>query len=416
MKSPQINPNFKLILGNAEAELKKLGKESVHAIITDPPYGYGMQDVDAQAMMQFILGGGVGTPPKKVKSGINGNKWDSMVPMQPIWSGCYDALKEGGYLAVFGTPATFKYLDMAVALSGFKIKTYAVWAYATGWPKVKAQHMFLKKLGATKKELKLYGHLRAGLCPTIELVLIAQKPFKGSVAKNLLVNGTGAMNAKYINGDRYAKNLITDGSQLIQEVLGTSIKASTICEFDAHDFAPISLLMGHAKPQDKEKKFLLEDFISSFKSKVVKNKKGAIKEEPTDKHNFHPTVKPLSLMGHLIRLFSTEGQTILDPFMGSGTTGVACHINNRNFIGIEAEKKYFEICEHRMSEIERIIGEPSLEAMEFISKARGDQAIHETFKILNKKLNNGTIKNDELIYLSEIRSHLRKMNSEKKAA
>lgn len=57
----------------------------------------------------------------------------------------------------------------------------------------------------------------------------------------------------------------------------------------------------------------------------------------------HMTQKPVSLMVELASLFSTEGQTILDPFMGSGTTGVACMNLQRHFIGIEREPKYFDI-------------------------------------------------------------------------
>ncbi len=59
--------------------------------------------------------------------------------------------------------------------------------------------------------------------------------------------------------------------------------------------------------------------------------------------------KPISLMEHLIKIHSNENQTILDPFMGSGTTGVACKNLNRNFIGIELEEKYFTIASERIN-------------------------------------------------------------------
>ena len=60
----------------------------------------------------------------------------------------------------------------------------------------------------------------------------------------------------------------------------------------------------------------------------------------------HPTEKPVELPAHFMRLHSRTGDTILDPFMGSGTTGVACARLGRKFIGIECEKKYFDIsCE-----------------------------------------------------------------------
>jgi len=69
--------------------------------------------------------------------------------------------------------------------------------------------------------------------------------------------------------------------------------------------------------------------------------------------NFHPTVKPVHLMSWLVRLVSKEGDTVLDPFMGSGTTGVACKQLNRNFIGIELSEEYVKIAEARINAIKQ---------------------------------------------------------------
>lgn len=64
--------------------------------------------------------------------------------------------------------------------------------------------------------------------------------------------------------------------------------------------------------------------------------------------NLHPTQKPLALIEKLVKTYSNENDTILDNCMGSGTTGVACKNLNRNFIGIEKNKKYFEIAKERI--------------------------------------------------------------------
>lgn len=64
----------------------------------------------------------------------------------------------------------------------------------------------------------------------------------------------------------------------------------------------------------------------------------------------HPTEKPVSLMQELVSLFTNVGETVLDPFMGSGTTGVACVRSGRGFIGIEVEEKYFDLACKRVSE------------------------------------------------------------------
>jgi DNA modification methylase len=75
---------------------------------------------------------------------------------------------------------------------------------------------------------------------------------------------------------------------------------------------------------------------------------GMIKQHPEER--FHPTQKPLELMKWVLENYTNEGDTILDPFMGSGTTGVACVQTNRNFIGIEISEEYFRIAEKRIAE------------------------------------------------------------------
>ena len=69
----------------------------------------------------------------------------------------------------------------------------------------------------------------------------------------------------------------------------------------------------------------------------------------TEKQNVHPTVKPVKLMRYLCRLITPKGGTVLDPFMGSGSTGIAAKDEGFEFIGIEKEKEYFEIAERRIS-------------------------------------------------------------------
>lgn len=64
---------------------------------------------------------------------------------------------------------------------------------------------------------------------------------------------------------------------------------------------------------------------------------------------YHPTQKPVALMEYLIKTYTHEGDTVLDFCMGSGTTGVACKNLNRNFIGIEKDKKYFNIAKDRIN-------------------------------------------------------------------
>ena len=80
----------------------------------------------------------------------------------------------------------------------------------------------------------------------------------------------------------------------------------------------------------------------------------------SEEKKVHPTQKPLSLMRWAIENYTNEGDTILDPFMGSGTTGVACVQTGRNFIGIEIDPTYFAIAERRIAEAQM---QPRLEVV-----------------------------------------------------
>lgn len=79
-------------------------------------------------------------------------------------------------------------------------------------------------------------------------------------------------------------------------------------------------------------------------SNIIKDKKTGNK--------LHPTQKPVPLVEYLLSKFSNEGDLIIDPFMGSGTTGVAACNLNRSFIGIELDPEYFKIAQKRIEAAE----------------------------------------------------------------
>tara|TARA_B100001939_G_scaffold222571_1_gene191539 strand:- start:319 stop:1674 length:1356 start_codon:yes stop_codon:yes gene_type:complete len=88
----------------------------------------------------------------------------------------------------------------------------------------------------------------------------------------------------------------------------------------------------------------------------------------TSKNN-HPTVKPISLMRYLAKLVTKEGGIVLDPFMGSGSTGIAACLEGFNFVGIEMDEEYLNIARHRIAHW----GEYEIEEAEFIPKPRSTQ-------------------------------------------
>lgn len=94
----------------------------------------------------------------------------------------------------------------------------------------------------------------------------------------------------------------------------------------------------------------LEPCAIARKHKATFNEfyKSPVWKYPTGNSKVHPTQKPVELMAEIILSSTNEGDTILDPFMGSGTTGVACVQLNRNFIGIEIDPAYFAIAQERI--------------------------------------------------------------------
>ena len=92
----------------------------------------------------------------------------------------------------------------------------------------------------------------------------------------------------------------------------------------------------------------LEENATLYNQTGLKNNRDGTKRSIGGIKNNHPTVKPLALMQYLIKLISRENSLILDPFMGSGTTGVACMGLGRNFIGIEISSEYYTIAERRI--------------------------------------------------------------------
>ena len=76
-----------------------------------------------------------------------------------------------------------------------------------------------------------------------------------------------------------------------------------------------------------------------------------LSKELNSKYVLHPTQKPVSLLMYLVRTYTNENEVVLDFTMGSGSTGVACMLTDRKFIGIEWDDKYFEISKSRLNEV-----------------------------------------------------------------
>ena len=178
------------------------------------------------------------------------------------------------------------------------------------------------------------------LKPAIEPIYIGQKPHALSMKENILTWGVGAMNinacrieldksykrrcdGRIDERGRYPSNILHDGSKsIIDEIEKQSQKQGAADYFNA-----LSLGVEDAA------RFL-------YTSKPSQTEKG--------KGNNHPTVKPIRLMEHLIKLVTPPEGICLDPFMGSGSTGIAAIQNSFSFVGIEMDEGFFEIARDRL--------------------------------------------------------------------
>lgn len=109
------------------------------------------------------------------------------------------------------------------------------------------------------------------------------------------------------------------------------------------------------KPYMQKSGRMSENWKGGLNNIITNNKDGlrhpkTIQKFSRDK-GFHPTQKPVALLEYLIKTYTNENDVVLDNCMGSGSTGVACVNTNRNFIGIELDKNYFNIARERIGEV-----------------------------------------------------------------
>ena len=110
-----------------------------------------------------------------------------------------------------------------------------------------------------------------------------------------------------------------------------------------------------AKVSNKERNLGLDDFednIIQGRDEGQDERSVAFKKRPTPMKNTHPTLKPINLISYLCRLITPEGGIILDPFMGSGSTGISACLEGFRFVGMEMDPEYFKIAEARINSYE----------------------------------------------------------------
>jgi site-specific DNA-methyltransferase (adenine-specific) len=252
---------------------------------------------------------------------------------------------------------------MAVRIedAGFEIRDMIAWVYGSGFPKSlnigkafdkingelveTTETLFnnpTKKTDLSKRsdygykfepkspEAKQWQGWGTALKPALEPITVARKPLIGTVAENVLQHGTGAINVDGGRvGERWPANFIHDGSEEATDLLGASARF---------------FYCAKASAKDRDEGVEGVAGVAGGMSGRRDGSMGSI----TMRKNTHPTVKPTDLMRYLCRLVTPPSGTVLDPFMGSGSTGKAAMLEGFAFVGIEREAEYIDIAKARI--------------------------------------------------------------------
>jgi DNA modification methylase len=237
-----------------------------------------------------------------------GKKWDYDVPSVDIWKECLRVLKPGGHLLSFAGSRTYHRMAVRIEDAGFDIRDQIMWIYGSGMPKA------------------------SNLKPAHEPIVLARK--KGNTKLNI-------DNCRLEIG-RWPTNVIIDeeAGKILDKQSGVSKSCKRSSKYN--------------KPTQHTNTYT--PAVSDYRDDNTYGDEGGAsrffycpKASKKDKgDNIHPTVKPTELMRYLIRLVTPKDGFILDPFMGSGSTGKAAVIEGMRFVGIEREKDYFDIAEQRV--------------------------------------------------------------------
>lgn len=415
---------YKIYNDNCLEVLKSLEDNSVDSIITDPPYGLTSIvkrfDKENSTPAQY----GKDRSFARLAKGFMGKEWDGsgIEYNVEMWQECLRILKCGGYLLAFGGTRTYHRIACAIENAGFEIRDCIMWLYGSGFPKSMDLGLAIdKKRGIDNRTGRIKTDGKAtnsgsgcyncnngidnsmkkeyeervaqnewrgwGTClkPAYEPIIIARKPFKGSLIDNILENGVGGLNIDECRvGDEHfeLKNSDYDNSKFQscsnnvkkapKEYVGR-FPANVILTYEQIDFDEVCGGLPETKGDTRHNTAIRKGDKNSghgfdLNTRNEYNNNGsaaryfycakASKKDRNEgliiKTNIHPTVKPTSLMQYLIRLVTPKNGIVLDPFMGSGSTGKAVAYENKErqanykFIGIEKEKEYCDIAEARI--------------------------------------------------------------------
>lgn len=318
-----------LLVGDSSEVLARMAPDSVDAVVTDPPYGLS-KEPDAHEVLTHWL---AGDDFEHRGGGFMGKSWDSFVPGPRLWRGVYRVLKPGGYILCFAGSRTVDLMAMSLRLANFKIMDQLQWVYGSGFPKsMDIAKAIQKKLGVQPLEVRPHDFGFKGWNP-INNKLIMPEP--DGIAAEWKGWGTALKPAH--EPIIVAWKPGNDSTTLPSNMTGTRFR-----------YIP--------KPSKAEKNAGLEEFdarqTDTSRSPDQKAMDGG-KGNPYNRgvkpvKNYHPTVKPVELMRYLIDLVTPAQGVVLDPFVGSGTTGIAALLEGAKFVGIDLDEGFIDLSRARI--------------------------------------------------------------------
>ena len=370
-----------LLNGDCLEEMQKLidDETQVDSIVTDPPYH--LTSITERFGKEGSTPAQYGTDGAfaRASKGFMGKEWDGgdIAFRKETWGLALKLLKPGGHLLAFSGSRTYHRMAVAIEDAGFEIRDQIMWIYGSGFPKsLNIGKAVDKKLGNERvtvgertrnvkpfdddngwnsnnttgnyiytKGNTQYEGWGTALKPAHEPIVLARKPIsEKSITDNVLKHETGGIN---IDGCRVegkvkrpdtnpdfrdvAKKAMAQGGQ--DKLNFNQISGAERKEIEENNLGRFPANVMHDGLQ--------EDWARYFYCpKTSKAERGEL--------NTHPTVKPKKLMQYLCRLVTPKNGTVLDLFMGSGSTGIAAKDEGFDFIGIEKDKEYFEIAGARI--------------------------------------------------------------------
>lgn len=352
MTRQSASQSWRLEHGDCIALMAGIPESSVDAIVCDPPYGLEFMGKDwdgADGFRRSLNEADVDRPNVFGRASRTGPEYRAGRLFQEwceTWATeALRVLRPGGYMLAFGGTRTYHRLVSGIEDAGFEVRDQVAWIYGSGFPKhescLKPAHepVALARKASRYSEPLQIDAARIGI---ESHDLAAMQGRSGASTPNRVWSpGIGHEETwKPEAAGRWPANVVLDeeAAAMLDEQSGASVSrvgnprgaapgegwgmTATGAEYD--DAGGASRFFYVAKPDKTERNVGL------------------------DERNPHPTVKPVELMRWLCRLVTPKGGTVLDPFTGSGTTGIAAMREGFSFIGCEQDKDYVDVARARI--------------------------------------------------------------------